>query len=154
MARWDIQLHKYTLLLIGWIGFWLIKWKGKLHAKLTKYMKNLIQMYVESVWSWSGCHLSLVRRDWIERTCACSSIHHFQKTKFNILTQSHKKQRKIQVKNIYVALSDPVSMKLSHIKEQSSCDWETTVWQNVARETGFHTQNICHHAWKSLRATL
>ena len=54
---------------------------------------------------------------------------------------------------LYVALSDPGSMKFCHIIEQSPCDWESTVCQNVAL-TVFHTQNISHHAWKTLRITL
>ena len=52
-----------------------------------------------------------------------------------------------------VALSDPESMKLSHIIVQSPCDWETTLHQNVV-VTIFHTQNICHHAWKTVKTTL
>ena len=44
-------------------------------------------------------------------------------------------------------------MKLSDILEQSPQDWETTTNQNVVL-TVFHTQNICHHAWKTLRTTL
>ena len=55
--------------------------------------------------------------------------------------------------NIYVALSDPGSMKFSHIREQSSRDRETNMCQNVALIV-FHTQNICHHAWRTLRTTL
>ena len=53
----------------------------------------------------------------------------------------------------YVALSDPGSMIFSHIIEQSPRDWEITVCQNVALIV-FHTQNICHYAWKTLRTTL
>ena len=56
-------------------------------------------------------------------------------------------------KRRYVALSDPGSMKFSHIIEKSPRDWEATVRQNVAL-TVFHTQNICHHAWKTLRTKL
>ena len=51
----------------------------------------------------------------------------------------------------YVAHSDPGSMKFSHIIEQAPL--EKTVCQNVAL-TVFHTQNICHHVWKTLRNTL
>ena len=53
----------------------------------------------------------------------------------------------------YVALSDPGSMKFSHNIEHSPRDWETTVCQNVSL-TVFHTQNICHHAWKTHRTKL
>ena len=55
--------------------------------------------------------------------------------------------------NTKVALSDPESMKLSHIIEQSPRDWETTIRQNVFLST-FHTQNIYHHVWKTVRNTL
>ena len=53
----------------------------------------------------------------------------------------------------YVLLSDPESMKFSHILEQSPRAWETTMHQNVVL-TIFHTQNICHHAWKTFKTTL
>ena len=53
----------------------------------------------------------------------------------------------------YVSLWYPESMKCSHILEQSLQDCETTMRQNVVL-TVFHTQNICHHAWKTLRTTL
>ena len=53
----------------------------------------------------------------------------------------------------YVALSDPGSMKFSHVLEQSPRDWETTMRQKVVL-TIFHTQNICHHVWKTVRTTL
>ena len=55
--------------------------------------------------------------------------------------------------HVYVALSYHGSMKFCHIREQSPCNWETNVCQNVAL-TVFHTQNICHHAWKTLRIPL
>ena len=54
---------------------------------------------------------------------------------------------------VYVALSDPGSMKYSYILEQSPRDWETNIRQNLVL-TIFHTQNICHHAWKTVRITL
>ena len=44
-------------------------------------------------------------------------------------------------------------MKFSHVLEQSPRDWETTMHQNVVLAF-FHTQNICHRAWKILRTTL
>ena len=44
-------------------------------------------------------------------------------------------------------------MKFSHILEQSPRDWEITMHQNIVL-TIFHTQNICHHAWKTVRTTL
>ena len=44
-------------------------------------------------------------------------------------------------------------MKLSHILEQSPRNWETTMRQNVFL-TIFHTQYICHRAWKTVRTTL
>ena len=44
-------------------------------------------------------------------------------------------------------------MKFSHILERSPRDWETTMHQNVVLAF-FHTQNICHSAWKILRTTL
>ena len=44
-------------------------------------------------------------------------------------------------------------MQFSHIIEQSSRDWETTMRQNVVL-TIFHTQNIYHHVWKTVRTTL
>ena len=53
----------------------------------------------------------------------------------------------------YVALSNPGSMKCSYILEQSPRDWETTLRQNLVL-TIFHTQNICHLAWKTVRITL
>ena len=37
--------------------------------------------------------------------------------------------------------------------ERSPRDWETTMQQNVVLAF-FHTQNICHGAWKILRTTL
>ena len=40
-----------------------------------------------------------------------------------------------------------------HIIEHSPRNWKTTVCQNVAL-TVFHTQIICHHAWKTHRTTL
>ena len=43
-------------------------------------------------------------------------------------------------------------MQFFHIIEQLPHDWETTVCQKGAL-TVFHTQNICHHAWKTLRTT-
>ena len=52
-----------------------------------------------------------------------------------------------------VELSDPGSMKYSHIIEQSPCDWETFMCQNVVLII-FHIQNIFHHAWKTVRTTL
>ena len=55
--------------------------------------------------------------------------------------------------NVYVALSDPGSMKFFHIIEQFPGYWETTVCQNEIL-TVFHTQNICHHVWKTLRTIL
>ena len=54
---------------------------------------------------------------------------------------------------VYVALSDPGSMKCSYFLEQSPRDWEKTLRQNVVL-TILHTQNICHRAWKTLRTTL
>ena len=54
---------------------------------------------------------------------------------------------------VYVSLSDPESMKCSHILEQSPWDSETTIRPNVVL-TVFPTQNICHHAWKTLRTKL
>ena len=56
------------------------------------------------------------------------------------------------LKPIYVSLWDPESMKFSHILERSPRDWETTMRQNVVL-TVFHTQNICHSVWKTLRTT-
>ena len=53
----------------------------------------------------------------------------------------------------YVALSDPGSMTFSHILDSSPRDWETTMCQNVVL-TIFHTQNIRHHVWKTVRTTL
>ena len=44
-------------------------------------------------------------------------------------------------------------MKFSYNLEQSPRDRETTMRQNVVL-TIFHTQNICHHAWKTVRITL
>ena len=44
-------------------------------------------------------------------------------------------------------------MKFSHVLERSPRDWETTMHQNVVLAF-FHTQNICHGAWKILRTTL
>ena len=44
-------------------------------------------------------------------------------------------------------------MKFSHILERSPRDLETTMHQNVILAF-FHTQNICHGAWKILRTTL
>ena len=44
-------------------------------------------------------------------------------------------------------------MKLSHIIEQSPCNWETTMRRNGVL-TIFHSQNIYHHAWKTVRTTL
>ena len=45
------------------------------------------------------------------------------------------------------------SMNLLDILEQSPWDWETTTRQNVVL-TIFHTQNIFHHVWKTVRTTL
>ena len=53
----------------------------------------------------------------------------------------------------YVALSDPGCIKFIHIIEQCPRDWETTIQENVVL-TIFHTQNICHRAWKIVRTTL
>ena len=53
----------------------------------------------------------------------------------------------------YVSLWDPESMKFSHVLERSPQDWETTMHQNAVLAF-FHTQNICHGAWKILRTTL
>ena len=44
-------------------------------------------------------------------------------------------------------------MQFSDILEQSPSDWEITVRQNVFL-TIFHTQNIYHHVWKTVRTTL
>ena len=55
--------------------------------------------------------------------------------------------------NRYVSLWDPESMKLLDLLEQSPQDWKTTTGQNVVL-TVFHTQNICHHLWKTLRTPL
>ena len=44
-------------------------------------------------------------------------------------------------------------MTFSHIIEQCPRDWETTMQGNVVL-TIFHTQNICHRAWKIVRTTL
>ena len=44
-------------------------------------------------------------------------------------------------------------MQFSDIIEQSPPDWETTMCRNVVL-TIFHTQNIYHHAWKTVRTTL
>ena len=57
------------------------------------------------------------------------------------------------LKHNYVALSDPGSIKCCHIIKHSPENWETTVGQNVDLRV-FHTQNICHHTWKTLRITL
>ena len=54
---------------------------------------------------------------------------------------------------MYVSLSDSGSMQFFHIIEPSPRDWETTMRQNVFL-TIFHTQNIPHHVWKTLRTTL
>ena len=54
---------------------------------------------------------------------------------------------------MYVALSDTGSMKFSHILEQSPRNWDTTMRQNVVL-TIFHTQNLHHHGWKTVRTTL
>ena len=44
-------------------------------------------------------------------------------------------------------------MKFSYILEKSPCDWKTTVYWNVVLAI-FQTQNIRHHAWKTVRTTL
>ena len=44
-------------------------------------------------------------------------------------------------------------MTISHILEQSPHDWETTMRQNEVL-TIFHTQNICHNVWNTVRTTL
>ena len=44
-------------------------------------------------------------------------------------------------------------MIFSHISEQCPHNWETTMRPNVVL-TIFHTQNICHLAWKTVRTTL
>ncbi len=44
-------------------------------------------------------------------------------------------------------------MILSYILEQSPCNWETTMHQNVVM-TIFHTQNVYHHVWRIVRTTL
>ena len=44
-------------------------------------------------------------------------------------------------------------MKFSHFLEQSPHDWETTMHQNKVL-TICHTQNIRHHAWKTVRTTV
>ena len=54
---------------------------------------------------------------------------------------------------MYVALSDSVSMQFSHIIEHSHRDWEATMLPNVFLNI-FHTQNISHHVWKTVRTTL
>ena len=54
---------------------------------------------------------------------------------------------------VYVVLSDPGCIKFSHILEQCPRDWETTMRPNVVL-TIFHTQSICHGAWKIVRTTL
>ena len=53
----------------------------------------------------------------------------------------------------YVSLWDPESMKFSHVLERSPWDWEATMHHNVVLAF-FHTQNLCHGAWKILRTTL
>ena len=63
-----------------------------------------------------------------------------------------KKYKALAYLNTYVPLWDPESIKCSHILEQCPRDWETIMRQNVVL-TVFHTQNICHHAWKTLRTT-
>ena len=55
--------------------------------------------------------------------------------------------------NTYVSLRDPGSIQFSLIVEQSPWDWETTMLQNVVL-TVFHTQNIYHNVWKTVRTTL
>ena len=44
-------------------------------------------------------------------------------------------------------------MQFSHIIEQSPRNWEATMRQNVVL-TIFHTQNIYHHVWKTVKTTL
>ena len=44
-------------------------------------------------------------------------------------------------------------MQFSYIIEQSPRDWETTMRQNLVLKI-FHTQNIYHHVWKTVRTTL
>ena len=71
-------------------------------------------------------------------TAQCTVLFHVHYAPFNIQ---------------YVAFSDPGSMKCSYILEQSPRGWKTTMRQNLVL-TIFHTQNICHHAWKTVRITL
>ena len=52
----------------------------------------------------------------------------------------------------YVELSDPGYMKFVYILEQSLRNLKTTMHQNVV-PTIFHTQNIRHPAWKTVRST-
>ena len=54
---------------------------------------------------------------------------------------------------IYVAISDPSTMKFVYLLGQSPRNWKTTMHQNEVL-TIFHTQNIGHHAWKIVRITL
>ena len=70
-------------------------------------------------------------------------------------TYSWKKKKNTDIYFIFpdVALSDPGSIKFSHIIEKCPRNWEITVYHNVAL-TVFHTQNSCHHAWKTLRIPL
>ena len=44
-------------------------------------------------------------------------------------------------------------MQFSHIIEEPPRNWETTMHQNVVL-TIFHTQNIHHYVWKTVRTTL
>ena len=44
-------------------------------------------------------------------------------------------------------------MKFVYVLGQSPRDWKTTMTQNAV-PTIFHTQNICHHAWKIVKTTL
>ena len=53
----------------------------------------------------------------------------------------------------YVELSDPGYMKFVYILEQSLRNLKTTMHQNVVPKI-VHTQDICHHAWKTVRTTL
>ena len=51
-----------------------------------------------------------------------------------------------------VVLSDPGSKHFSHIMEHSPRHWETTMQQNVVL-TIFHTENIHHNVWKTVRTS-
>ena len=44
-------------------------------------------------------------------------------------------------------------MQFSHIIEQYPRHWETNMRQNLVL-TVFHTQNIYHHVWKTIRTAL